>query len=366
MTIETLKEGLFTLKMEDLHCIRKKLQLKNASTLKKAELIEYLAESIPISLRAFLSVFDEHRLLILKKSISNNGTISGETISIEEMEYFSQTGLMFIDFINGEQVLTTPSNLLPHLEEVIQEEKLLALIKRNTEWVKITRGLLYYYGTIPLERLVGLVEKYTPVHSYYLEYSHVIFEAMECYQEIYIDRYGYSFWEVMNPLGILEEQASRKEIEYYPFTKGQLLEAGETDYVELPKGHAKLVALLMHDYHLSKQKAIELVKDFIMVIKIGHRPGQLMQYIQTQLEFESFEAVKQLMDILFPLMNHTRQWYLKGYTSDELFQRESNALSPLPKKNGDVIDFQTRQKIGRNDLCPCGSGKKYKKCCGVN
>ena len=22
------------------------------------------------------------------------------------------------------------------------------------------------------------------------------------------------------------------------------------------------------------------------------------------------------------------------------------------------------KKIGRNDLCPCGSGKKYKKCCG--
>ena len=22
------------------------------------------------------------------------------------------------------------------------------------------------------------------------------------------------------------------------------------------------------------------------------------------------------------------------------------------------------QKVGRNDLCPCGSGKKYKQCCG--
>ncbi len=22
-------------------------------------------------------------------------------------------------------------------------------------------------------------------------------------------------------------------------------------------------------------------------------------------------------------------------------------------------------KVGRNDLCPCGSGKKYKKCCGA-
>ena len=22
------------------------------------------------------------------------------------------------------------------------------------------------------------------------------------------------------------------------------------------------------------------------------------------------------------------------------------------------------EKVGRNDLCPCGSGKKYKQCCG--
>ena len=24
------------------------------------------------------------------------------------------------------------------------------------------------------------------------------------------------------------------------------------------------------------------------------------------------------------------------------------------------------QKVGRNDPCPCGSGKKYKKCCGMH
>lgn len=27
---------------------------------------------------------------------------------------------------------------------------------------------------------------------------------------------------------------------------------------------------------------------------------------------------------------------------------------------------RTMPKVGRNDLCPCGSGKKYKKCCGAN
>jgi peptide deformylase len=29
-----------------------------------------------------------------------------------------------------------------------------------------------------------------------------------------------------------------------------------------------------------------------------------------------------------------------------------------------IIDPQKIEKIGRNDPCPCGSGKKYKKCCG--
>jgi preprotein translocase subunit SecA len=31
-----------------------------------------------------------------------------------------------------------------------------------------------------------------------------------------------------------------------------------------------------------------------------------------------------------------------------------------------VSTAQKTQKIGRNDPCPCGSGKKYKKCCGAN
>lgn len=26
----------------------------------------------------------------------------------------------------------------------------------------------------------------------------------------------------------------------------------------------------------------------------------------------------------------------------------------------------SKKKVGRNDPCPCGSGKKYKKCCGLN
>ena len=32
----------------------------------------------------------------------------------------------------------------------------------------------------------------------------------------------------------------------------------------------------------------------------------------------------------------------------------------------DVVDMpNARFKVGRNEECPCGSGKKFKKCCGA-
>ncbi len=36
----------------------------------------------------------------------------------------------------------------------------------------------------------------------------------------------------------------------------------------------------------------------------------------------------------------------------------------IKKSATQLIKPDTKQKVGRNDPCPCGSGKKYKKCCG--
>ena len=46
-----------------------------------------------------------------------------------------------------------------------------------------------------------------------------------------------------------------------------------------------------------------------------------------------------------------------------------------PDKPEDIADLEillnpqktriAEKKVGRNEPCPCGSGKKYKKCCGI-
>jgi preprotein translocase subunit SecA len=43
---------------------------------------------------------------------------------------------------------------------------------------------------------------------------------------------------------------------------------------------------------------------------------------------------------------------------------EESATSDIVLEHEDVLEPKMDKKIARNDLCPCGSGKKYKNCCG--
>lgn len=47
--------------------------------------------------------------------------------------------------------------------------------------------------------------------------------------------------------------------------------------------------------------------------------------------------------------------------------RSLKRIEPLkktkPLKRGYYANIRTDVKIGRNEPCPCGSGKKYKYCC---
>jgi hypothetical protein len=42
----------------------------------------------------------------------------------------------------------------------------------------------------------------------------------------------------------------------------------------------------------------------------------------------------------------------------------NNQLLPLEPEEATAIERPAPTKVGRNDPCPCGSGKKFKKCCG--
>ena len=47
-------------------------------------------------------------------------------------------------------------------------------------------------------------------------------------------------------------------------------------------------------------------------------------------------------------------------------QKEEPKNLATNQEGGAPVIRKAKQTIGRNDPCPCGSGKKYKNCCGAN
>jgi len=60
---------------------------------------------------------------------------------------------------------------------------------------------------------------------------------------------------------------------------------------------------------------------------------------------------------------------LENMLSDLNFQKEQSFLPDLnaPEEPENIVEkvipITAGPRIGRNDSCPCGSGKKHKKCC---
>lgn len=74
-----------------------------------------------------------------------------------------------------------------------------------------------------------------------------------------------------------------------------------------------------------------------------------------KLAYPKDEAVDMVLEAL-DYVNSVRQM-------DEDFSVWDMMEGKTPKSN--IVTFKREQpKVGRNDPCPCGSGKKYKKCCG--
>ena len=98
-------------------------------------------------------------------------------------------------------------------------------------------------------------------------------------------------------------------------------------------------------------------------------PNTILERVSTQ--YPNFmETVNEVMGI-----NYTFEELIKNYKSEYLNNKIyssatilfcSNAFSQIfdyisePKPQAPIVT----EKVGRNDPCPCGSGKKFKNCCG--
>ncbi|MBN1915295.1 MAG: preprotein translocase subunit SecA [Parachlamydiales bacterium] len=125
-------------------------------------------------------------------------------------------------------------------------------------------------------------------------------------------------------------------------------------------------AHLLEIDHLRSDVNLRVVGQKDPLLEFKHEAFQLFHTFSQKLHLEisselfRFEMVlphKKLEDTIAQLQMDTQRSFLpQPQESSTPSEEEPVASSPITNE----------AKIGRNDTCPCGSGKKYKKCCGKN
>ncbi|MEG0296161.1 MAG: SEC-C metal-binding domain-containing protein [Clostridium sp.] len=318
---------------DELVEIGKKYGVKGLTSLKKADLVDKLIAGILENLEAPLNFIEKDGFNLLSSLVKHDGLKSYEDDDFVYADYFRSYGLVFTGSCENENLIIMPEEVSKSIKSKLTADVYLRC-EANTDFIKTFAGMLYYYGVIDIEDAVSrdLIE-----HGADYGYDYVVEGNYACH----ID--------VIDMDVILNKQQEREDILPYRFDKKALLKAGSPDFREENKQVERLEKVFGELFVIDKESLNQEMEEFVVAIKNEQDTEEAAECFLTAYEIESDDERTVLKAELVKLAKSIRKWSLKGYTENEIEQKDRNT--------------NTAVKIGRNDPCTCGSGKKYKKCC---
>ena len=101
------------------------------------------------------------------------------------------------------------------------------------------------------------------------------------------------------------------------------------------------------------------MSDNPFVISVSIYPGATT-FILTPLSASSLDI--DFEKLYFNMLDAKAEYLFDLPQWEAIFSVEKRKEIATAYKQSKIV--RNENKIGRNDACPCGSGKKYKKCCG--
>ncbi|MBP3915838.1 MULTISPECIES: SEC-C metal-binding domain-containing protein [unclassified Clostridium] len=344
----TLKAFLEKMTKDELVKIAKRYSVRGITTLKKADAVEKVMNVILENTKVALELMEESVLRYIEELLKVNGLKKYECNEMIYINYLRNRGLAFSGVKNDEAFVVMPKELKSVISEQLNKD-LKDKARLNEEIIKAISGMVYYYGVCKIDFLKSNIKNIfgTSLDESYI--NTLIANGEELGYDYVIDGDMLCNIDVEDTEKILKLQEECKN-DYYKFDKKSLVKAGKIDFVEENKQGAKLEKVLGELFVIDKNILKEEMDGFIVAIKNEVEKSEAIDIFLQAYEIQSEEERKIFVYELELFAKSIRKWSLKGYTEDE-----------IEKANARVVN---EVKIGRNDPCICGSGKKYKKCCG--
>lgn len=169
---------------------------------------------------------------------------------------------------------------------------------------------------------------------------------------------------------------------------------GEMPYPNIKGSAVEKMREAFKKYGKSDETPEDVIRD-LWIDKQDETKNLHVPDINRFFQFHDISQLQDCMDAIMDFLNSIPYWRLRGNSSEEIGKKELENMrrrGQKPKisigpnmramgiesfeqlqemaRNGQDFPFSPEQafasskKVGRNDPCPCGSGKKYKHCCG--
>ncbi|MBN7574596.1 MULTISPECIES: SEC-C metal-binding domain-containing protein [Clostridium] len=342
---------------KEICSLAENIGLKLSYNLNKNQVIERYIDEYENYIRNKMHVINDDMYRILLKYIKNNGIIS---ISDNEAEnyadkhaFFMNQGMVFPCLKDRKPILLMPEVM----QAIVKQSDTLEfrkLMKKNSEIMNIFRGMIKLYGVLCFEDVKGLMKRYDNVEEQIL--LSILEEGSFYYNNEYygtIDDDGKiifvnveieDYEEILNNID--------NNLDYSMISKDDLISMSNEDYLERSSIGRKFSKEFSSMFLVDKNDAAGTMN--MLALDIQYRNSEeiledIINGIDAKLDKEDEIRV---FNIVNKFINNIPLWKYKGATINE--------------KSGNNKTIESKKEVGRNDPCPCQSGKKYKKCCGRN
>ncbi|MEG0352808.1 MAG: SEC-C metal-binding domain-containing protein [Clostridium sp.] len=348
--------------IKELHILAQLYKFRGYSGYKKEELAEKLAEVIQKEALQYLATLNEKDLALFEGLAEEVTLVDGR---LGRAALFISLG--WATRVRDEDVtyLVIAREIKALYDKGKQDASFQELRTHRQNFRTYRNGLTNLYGA---------VELYWVEHLYNRDYGREVNFAVMLKDLNYMNQiYGgcklmgdYLVHASLYCEGEEDFLKLKKEVgqkNYYEPSKLLITLMSQEGYYEELEETKKLKEYLKKHVIANENFIEEAIVTLVLSVRSQHTSGlDLMEDVMQQwyrlgIHIQNMDQLQEVTLMMTQIMKHTRSWYNKGYTSEEV-QREM-----FPEMYGKEVTQVNKVKVGRNDACPCGSGKKYKKCC---
>lgn len=353
-------DKLLEYKVDVLKELAKLLSLKNYSKLKKKELIDKIVERIlDIDHAELIFLLENDEELKLFEAACNEDIVINDE-ELENINFLYGKGYVYL----SKDLKVTVPDEVKELYYKLNSDKFNEKRERFQLISDYCRAAVLLYGIVSVEKLMEIFNGHNNIKVEAEEFIDAC-EGSAIKNDIFDFQNGYiahiDLIESGEYENLLEEQGDKP---FYIPSKSEFLKYKKEGYFEITPQFNRLKECILALELTKDEKLAESICEGIqLAIILGAKPNDLFDEFEFKgVTIKNKKQVEKLLPYMANVMNHTRGIWNRGYTAKEL---------DMIKGENKIVDFTAipvretaKEKIGRNKPCPCGSGKKYKVCCG--